>query len=901
MGAGKSVSGRSKISGRQDKSERLAKPAKSATTSNEAAEHAALVKTASRRTPSVEKAAEPAQSGTKSVRRPPAQELSERAETQPLSAGLGMDAQQLREDIYRHLSYTFGRDNQSASMRYRYNATVLATRDRLMERQKATKDAYTSAGSKHCYYLSLEFLMGRALGNCLLNLGITGATAEALRGLGHRLEDLVDEEADAGLGNGGLGRLAACFIDSCATLALPVTGYGIRYDYGMFRQRIVHGSQIEEPDHWLKYGSLWEMQRPEHTLRVHFKGHSETYRDDKGNSRTRWMATEDVLAVPFDVPIPGYKNGTVNTLRLWGATSPEEFDLSEFNAGDYAGAIQSRSNAETISKVLYPNDKSENGKELRLRQQYFLASASLKDIVRRWVLTHGESFSNFADKNVMQLNDTHPTVAVAELMRLLMDEHGLGWDEAWAITSRCMAYTNHTLLPEALEKWPVPLFRSLLPRILEIIFEINARFLRVVANRWPGENTRLSRLSIIEDGQTPHVRMAHLAIVGAFSVNGVAALHSELLKSDLFHDFYELWPERFNNKTNGVTQRRWLALCNPLLEELITKSIGEGWHTDLTELQRLRPLAEDAAFRSQWREIKLANKRVLAQVVKRDTGVEFPENAMFDIQVKRIHEYKRQLLNALHVIHLYDRIKRGDIKDWTRRAVLFGGKAAPGYAMAKSIIKFIGNIAEVVNSDASVGDLLRVAFIPDYRVSLMEKICPAADLSEQISTAGKEASGTGNMKFMMNGALTIGTLDGANIEIREEAGEEHFFLFGKTTDEISHMRGSYSPLEVIEKDINLKRVLSLVKSGHFCQVEPGIFDDILSSLTTWGDYWMICADFTDYVRAQEQAAKAYRNAEAWTVSSIINTATSGKFSTDRTMHEYNDKIWKLTPVAAFPV
>jgi len=595
---------------------------------------------------------------SKSTRRPAEQANSERAETQPLSVGLGMDALTLRDDIHRHLTYTFGRDNASASRRYRFNATVLATRDRLMERQKATKDAYATAASKSCYYLSLEFLMGRALGNCLLNLGVTGEAGDALKALGHKLEDLVEEEADAGLGNGGLGRLAACFIDSCATLSLPVTGYGIRYDYGMFRQRIVNGSQVEEPDHWLKYGSLWEMQRPEHTIRVHFKGQTEFWKDDKGNTRVRWITTEDVLAVPYDVPIPGYKNGTVNTLRLWSATSPEEFDLSEFNAGDYAGAIQSRANAETISKVLYPNDKSENGKELRLRQQYFLASASLKDIVRRWVLVHGSDFLFFSDKNVMQLNDTHPTVAVAELMRLLMDEHGLGWDEAWGITSKCMAYTNHTLLPEALEKWPVPLFRHLLPRILDIIYEINARFLRQVANKWPGENARLSRLSIIEDGQVPHVRMAHLAIVGSFSVNGVAQLHSELLKSDLFHEFYQLWPERFNNKTNGVTQRRWLAMCNPLLASLITKSIGEEWITDLSQLKKLLPLAENAAFRKEWRDIKHENKRVLAEVVKRETGVSFPLDAMFDVQVKRIHEYKRQLLNALHVIHLYDKIKR---------------------------------------------------------------------------------------------------------------------------------------------------------------------------------------------------------------------------------------------------
>jgi glycogen phosphorylase len=812
-----------------------------------------------------------------------------------------MDAMHLRDDIFRHLSYTLGRDSHSASNRYRYAATALAVRDRLMERWKATHAAYYHADCRRGYYLSLEFLMGRALGNALLNLGLPDEAEKALRGLGQSLEDMVEEEADAGLGNGGLGRLAACFLDSCATLSLPIYGYGIRYDYGMFRQRIVNGAQVEEPDHWLSQGTPWEMQRPEYAQRVMFRGHTEFFKDPRGRSRVRWVETEDVRAIPYDVPIPGYRNGTVNTLRLWSATSTEQFNLAEFNAGDYAGAIEAKSSAENISRVLYPNDKSENGKELRLRQQYFLASASLQDILRRWSSVHGPDFKTFADKNVCQLNDTHPTVAVAELMRLLMDEYALGWDEAWMITTRCMAYTNHTLLPEALEKWPVALFRSLLPRILEIIYEINARFMRAVANKWPGDTSRQGRMSIIEDGPQPQVRMAYLAIVGTFSVNGVAQLHSDLLKNDLFRDFNELWPERFNNKTNGVTQRRWLAMCNPRLAELITKSIGDGWVTELGELRKLSTHANDAKFRNMWRDIKLANKQDLAAVVKRETGVDFPIDAMFDVQVKRIHEYKRQLLNALHVIHLYDRIKRGDTRNWTKRAVLFGGKAAPGYAMAKSVIKFINNIAEVVNNDPAVNDLLRVAFLPDYRVSLMEKICPAADLSEQISTAGKEASGTGNMKFMMNGALTIGTLDGANIEIREEVGDKHFFLFGKTTDEIAQMRRQYDPTNAIEAEPALKRVIALIKSGHFNQVEPGIFDDIISSLTTWGDYWMICADFADYVRAQTEAATAYLDHDRWTASSILNTANSGKFSTDRTMREYNRDIWRLEAVKPIPV
>jgi len=826
---------------------------------------------------------------------------AESAETQPISAGLGMDAPSLREDIVRHLSYTLGRDTHSVNNRYRYTATVLATRDRLMERWKATHAAYYNQDARRGYYLSMEFLMGRALGNALLNLGLTGPAAQGLRGLGLSLEDMVEEEHDAGLGNGGLGRLAACFMDSCATLQLPVFGYGIRYDYGMFRQRIVNGSQVEEPDNWLAWGMPWELQRIEYSQRVRFGGRSEFYKDERGSTRVRWVGSTDVMAVPYDYPVPGYRNGTVNTLRLWKAEADQRFDLSSFNAGDYGTAVQAQSSAENISRVLYPNDKSESGKELRLKQQYFLAAASLGDIVRRWVSHHGADFRDFADKNVFQLNDTHPTIAVAELMRLLMDDHRLGWDESWTIVTRCMAYTNHTLLPEALEKWALPLMKALLPRPAEIILEINARFMRLVANKWPGDGARMARLSIIEEGRVPMVRMAYLAIVGSMSVNGVAKLHSDLLIAGLFRDFAELWPERFNNKTNGVTQRRWLAMCNPGLADLITTNIGDSWITDLSQLKKLVPLAKDKAFRAQWRAVKQANKEVLAKVVRRDCGVDFPVDAIFDVQVKRIHEYKRQLLNALHVIHLYDRLKRGDTKGWTKRCVLFGGKAAPGYQMAKQIIKFINNVAEVVNADPDVKDLLRIAYLPDYRVSQMEKICPAADLSEQISTAGKEASGTGNMKFMMNGALTIGTLDGANIEIREEVGDQHFFLFGATTEQIADRRKDYKPDEVVAADPDLGRVISLIRSGHFNQLEPGIFDDILGTLTSWGDYWFVCADFADYCRAQREAAAAYQDQDRWVTSSIMNTALSGKFSTDRTMMEYNREIWKLEQIKPLPV
>ncbi len=810
---------------------------------------------------------------------------------------LEMTKEAIEEDFRRHFTHTLGRDRHSKSAHYVYNALAITLRDRLMERWKKTKYAYLEKNCKQTYYLSLEFLMGRALGNAMLNLGTIGETERAMMDLGIVLEELTEKEKDAGLGNGGLGRLAACFLDSCATLQLPVMGYGIRYEYGMFRQRIINGRQVEEPDHWLRDGSPWEIERPEHTMRIRYGGRTESYRNGNGETRMRWVDTQDVLAVPYDVPVPGYRNGTVNTLRLWKAAATDEFDLAEFNAGGYAESVSAKNEAENITMVLYPNDASENGKELRLRQQYFLASASLQDILARWVDLHGKDFSDFAEKNCFQLNDTHPTCAVAELMRLLMDEHGMGWNEAWAITSKTMAYTNHTLLPEALEKWSVRLFERLLPRLLEIIYEINARFLTIVASRWPGDNARQSRMSLIEEGPTQYVRMAYLAIVGAFSVNGVAELHSDLLKKGLFRDFHELWPEKFNNKTNGVTPRRWLAWCNPGLARLISSRIGEGWTTDLSELRKLAPYAEDRAFRKAWREVKRGNKlRLIESVEKHCDGVKFDPDSMFDVQVKRMHEYKRQLLNILHVIHLYIRIKNGDTKNWTPRSVLIGGKAAPGYYMAKCIIKLISNVAKIVNQDESVKKYLQVVFMPNYKVSSMEIICPATDLSEQISTAGKEDSGTGNMKFMMNGALTIGTLDGANIEIREEVGEENFFLFGLDAAEVEETRKHYDPAAIIEGDEDLKRVLQLLESGHFNQFEPHIFDDILRSIQSPGDPWVVAADFRSYVDAQERAAQAFGDQENWTRMSILNTASSGKFSTDRTMLEYNREIWNLESV-----
>jgi len=805
---------------------------------------------------------------------------------------LGMNPKDLARDIAQHFNFTLGRDRTCHSAHYSYTALALAVRDRLMERWKKTQHVYREGNSKRAYYLSLEFLMGRTLSNAMLNLGIDDAVHQALQTLGLQLEELAESEPDAGLGNGGLGRLAACFIDSCATLQLPVSGYGIRYEYGMFRQLIEHGYQVEEPDHWMRNGHAWELERPELTTRILFGGRTE--KDAEG--RSRWVETQDVLALPYDVPIPGYQNNTVNTLRLWSAAATDEFSLSEFNAGDYTEAVRSKNMAENITMVLYPNDASENGKELRLRQQYFLASASLQDVIRGWVLKHGEDFSQFAEKNVFQLNDTHPTIAVAELMRLLVDEHGVPWAQAWKITRGTMAYTNHTLLPEALEKWPVRLFRQLLPRLLEIIFEINAGFIKELEARWPGDHERVARMSLIEEGWEQHVRMAYLAIVGSFSVNGVAALHSDLLVKGMFRDFYELWPEKFNNKTNGITPRRWLAGCNRDLAALITQTIGDGWTRDLTQLSKLAPYAEDAAFRGRWRAIKRANKERLAAYAFNKLGIQLNPDALFDTQVKRLHEYKRQLLNALHVIHLYDRIRRGDTANWTPRVVIFGGKAAPGYQMAKRIIKLINNIARAVNADPLVGDKLKVVFLPNYRVTAMEVICPGTDLSEQISTAGKEASGTGNMKFMLNGALTIGTLDGANIEIREEVGEENFFLFGLTAQEVENTREHYDPRAIIHADENLSRVMGLLESGHFNQDEPGIFNPIIESIGAAWDPWMTAADFPAYVEAQNRAAAAFQDEEHWTRMSILNTAAAGKFSSDRTIEEYNRDIWKLEPV-----
>ncbi len=807
---------------------------------------------------------------------------------------LPVTADAIGHDLERYRFYHMGR-LQVCPPVYTYQALAWTLRDRLMSDWMNTYAARDQPGNRRAYYLSLEFLIGRALSNHVLNLGLDKPTREALQRFGHELENIAEEEPDAGLGNGGLGRLAACFMDSCATLDLPVMGYGIHYEYGMFRQRIEKGYQKEDTDHWLRDGNPWEVERPEFTCRVKFGGRTEHFHDKEGRHQARWVDTNDVLAIPYDMPISGYRNHAVNTLRLWKSAATDEFNLDEFNAGSYTEAVQAKNDAEHISMVLYPNDASENGKELRLRQQYFLASASLQDAMRQWRSAGNTDLTKFAEHNVFQMNDTHPTIAVAELMRLLLDEHRMGWNEAWAITTKCMAYTNHTLLPEALERWPVALFERLLPRLLEIIYEINALFLREVSLKWPGDIDRQRRMSIIEEGPERQVRMAWLAIVGSFSVNGVAALHSRLLKEGLFRDFVGLWPNKFNNKTNGVTPRRWVAHANPGMSALISSQIGEAWISDLSQLDRLKPLAGpgNEAFHADWRAVKRANKVRLAELVKAKCGVDFNPDALFDVQVKRIHEYKRQLLNVLHVIHLYNRVKHGWLDGWADRCVLIGGKAAPGYVMAKRIIKLINSVAEVVNNDPDVNGRLKVAFLPNYRVTSMEVIAPATDLSEQISTAGKEASGTGNMKFMMNGALTIGTYDGANIEILDAVGEENFFLFGLRAEEVDTLRPHYQPQAFIEKDPALREVIDLLSSGHFNPLEPGIFDMILNAVLSPHDPWMVLADFSSYVEAQERVSRAWQDKAAWTRMSMLNTASSGFFSTDRTMLEYNADIWKL--------
>jgi len=817
----------------------------------------------------------------------------------------------LKRSILQHFTHTLGRDIDTASPHALYSALALAVRDRLMDQWRITRMETESVDTRRTCYMSLEFLMGRSLSNAVQNLDLVEPVRQALNQLGMAVEDLESLEHDAGLGNGGLGRLAACFLDSCASIGLPVTGYGLRYRYGMFRQEIENGHQIEKPDNWLRDGHVWEIERPEHTCVVRFGGRVQP--DNSGNSPDgrQWLAADEVLAVPFDVPVPGHGNGIVNTLRLWSASATDEFDLSEFNEGGYAEAVAAKTEAENITMVLYPNDSSENGKVLRLRQQYFLVSASLQDALRIWLRTH-DNFDEFANIHCFQMNDTHPSMAVAELMRLLIDEHGIAWDEAWSIVTRCMAYTNHTLLPEALECWSLDMLEALLPRLTEIIQEINRRFLLQVARQWPGDAGKQAHLSIVSFDEAPVVRMAHLAIVGSFSVNGVAQLHSDLLQKGLFKDFYQLWPDRFNNKTNGVTQRRWLAYCNPGLRALLNEEIGTSWIHDLEQLKNIESKIDDAGLQQRWLEVKNQNKTRLAKLVFDKTGIAVPTNMLFDVQVKRMHEYKRQLLCALHAVHCYLQIinneqidaqasgHNGEQTDAAPRFILIAGKAAPGYYMAKAIVKLINNVATVINSDPRTQDKLRLVFLPDYNVSAMEIIAPAADLSEQISTAGKEASGTGNMKFMMNGALTIGTLDGANVEILDAVGAKNFFLFGLTVDEVEALRPSYSPAAVTAVEPRVKAILDAFESGMFDCGDGELLAHAISAATNSDDPWMTIADLPAYLDAQQRVSECWHDQTQWTRMSMLNTANSGHFSTDRTMHEYNKEIWNLSPLGTPP-
>jgi len=806
------------------------------------------------------------------------------------------DVDALKRSFADHLQYSQAKDEHSATPLDRYFAVAYSVRDRMMRRWIQTQQAYYKRDAKRVYYLSLEFLMGRALENNLLNLGLYDGMRGALGDLGLELPDLLAQEPDAGLGNGGLGRLAACFLDSLATLSYPAYGYGIRYEFGIFDQEIRNGYQVERPEEWLRFGNAWEIARPEYVVPVPLYGRTEHGADEKGRLRVRWLDARHVLGMPYDVPIAGYRNGTVNTLRLWRARASQELDLADFNAGDYLAAVEDKGFSENISKVLYPNDLTVMGKELRLQQQYFFVCCSIHDIVTRHLKMH-DGFANFPDKVAIQLNDTHPAIAIAELMRVLVDEQDVEWDQAWELCRATFGYTNHTLLPEALEKWSVDLFGRVLPRHLEIVLEVNRRFIEEVRRDRKADEGAISRMSLVEEGPVKHVRMANLAVVGSRSVNGVAALHTELLKRELFKDFHALWPERFNNKTNGVTPRRWLLQANPGLSSAITEVIGPEWITDATRLRALEPLAEDAGFRSLFREVKRENKQRLAEIVRADNGLTLDLDSMFDVQVKRMHEYKRQLLAVLRVASEYLRMKEDRAYAPVPRSYLFGGKAAPGYAAAKLVIKLVNAVADVVNHDVDVRGRIAVAFLRNYRVSFAERIFPAAELSEQISTAGKEASGTGNMKFALNGALTIGTLDGANVEIREEVGPDNFFLFGLTVEQVAALRkGGYAPWEYYRNDRRIKAVLDALAGDVFSRGEPGVFRPVVESLLNGGDPYMVLADYAAYCACQEEVERAYRDPERWARMAILNVARSGKFSSDRTIREYAEQIWGVEPV-----
>jgi starch phosphorylase len=806
------------------------------------------------------------------------------------------DSASLKNALSERLTYAVGKDTITATERDWFFTSAYVVRDHLIDRWLETMRGYYDNDVKRVYYLSMEFLMGRSLMNSLHNLEMDAATRQALQELGVELETLREAEYDAALGNGGLGRLAACFLDSMATLDLPGYGYGIRYEYGMFQQRIEHGRQVEHPDNWLRYGNPWEFSRPEILYQVKFHGRVTEYTDEQGVRRYQWMDTDDVMAMAHDTPIPGYSTRTVNNMRLWAAKSSRDFDLGYFNQGDYIKAVEDKDRSENLSKVLYPNDATQMGHELRLKQQYFLTCATLQDILARYRKDH-DSFDALPDKVAIQLNDTHPAIAIAELMRVLVDLHHLQWDKAWDITVRTFSYTNHTLMPEALETWPVEMFEYILPRHLQIIYEINFHFLKEVQHRYPGDNDMLRRMSIISEEGGKRIRMAHLATVGSHKVNGVAAIHTQLMKQTIFADFDRFYPGRIVNMTNGITPRRWLNQANPPLAELITSRIGKGWVKDLSQLKGLIPLADDADFRKQFADIKRANKVRLAGLIKRELNLDVNVDSLFDVQIKRIHEYKRQLLNVLHIITLYNRIRRGG--ECVPRTVIFGGKAAPGYAVAKLIIKLINDVAETVNNDPQVAGRLNVAFIPNYDVSNAEFIVPAADLSEQISTAGTEASGTGNMKLALNGALTIGTLDGANVEIGEEVGRDNIFIFGLTTDEVAHLQAKgYQPWDYYNANAELREVLNMIGSGFFSPRQPDRFKPILDNLLQYGDKYLLLADYASYIACQGEVENAYRNQEQWVKKAILNVANMGKFSSDRTIAQYAQEIWDVKPVSA---
>ncbi len=812
------------------------------------------------------------------------------------SSGTLSDADILKKDIYHNIRFNLGLDPAKMNRCVCFMGLAYSVKDRLIKQWLKTQQSCKDTLSKRVFYLSLEFLPGRFLKNYLISLGMEDLTRDVLDDFGFDLDDLEEEEWDAGLGNGGLGRLASCYMDSIARLRLPGYGYGIRYDFGIFHQVIKDGYQQESSDNWMRRSNPWEIVRFEKIYKVRFYGRPEPYTDIHGKSRCRMVDTQNVMAMACDILVPGFNDGFVTNMRLWVAKSSRELDLEFFNRGDYIGAVEAKVSSESISKVLYPSDEIEQGKELRLKQQYFFVSATLQDIIEQYKEDH-QSIAGFSDWAAIQLNDTHPSIAVPELMRILMDEEGLEWDESWAVCEKTFAYTNHTVLPEALETWPVDLMGRLLPRHLEIIFEINRRFLKILKEKYPDDPDLPARLSIIAEGEQKQIRMAHLAIIGSHSVNGVAALHSKIIQSSLFKEFNQLYPGKLKNVTNGITPRRWLYQSNPALSKLITSVIGSGWISQLDQLEKLIPHAEDSTFQAHWQQVKLENKKRLARYTLRKTGMGVNPDTLFDIHAKRMHEYKRQLLNILHIIALFNRIRRNDGSDEIGRSFFFAGKAAPAYFQAKLIIKLITSVSAMINKDSSARGKLSVNFLPNYCISQAEKVIPAADISEQISTAGLEASGTGNMKFALNGALTIGTLDGANVEIMEEVGEENIFIFGLKADEVVKVKESgYNPRKYYEENDELKEVLDMIDSGYFSPGEPHLFKPIISSLLDQGDYYLVLADFESYSLAQKDVSRLYQDRNEWTRRSILNTANMGKFSSDRSVMDYAADIWDASPV-----